>query len=226
MSVDLGALYAAARQRITAVLDDTPAGVADRPCPATPGWTVRDVVAHLRGITEDVRTGNLAGVTTDPWTAAQVERHREDSLARLLHDWAVDAAPFEEFLSGPHGAGAMRAVIDVHTHEYDISGVLVSRPPMADAFATWALGELVSGFAEQSIAAGLPAVCVCTDEGDVLGSQDAPVSLRVSRFELFRAALGRRSPAQVSAFDWGGADPAPYLEHFFVFSPRPDPLTE
>ncbi len=101
--------------------------------------------------------------------------------ARLLHDWAVDAAPFEEFLSGPHGAGAMRAVIDVHTHEY---------------------------------------------EGDVLGPQDTPVSLRVSRFELFRAALGRRSPAQVSAYDWVGADPAPYLRHFFVFSPRLDPLTE
>ena len=184
------------------------------------------MVAHLRGITEDARTGNLVGVATDPWTAAQVERHRDDPLARLLHDWAVDAAPFEEFLSGPHGAGAMQAVIDVHTHEYDISGVLPSRPPMTDAFAPWALGELVNGLTERTIAAGLPAVCVYTDEGDVLGPQDSPVSLRVSRFELFRAALGRRSPAQVSAYDWVGADPAPYLRHLFVFSPRLDPLTE
>ena len=226
MTADLGALYAAARERITEVLDDAPPEIVDRECPATPGWTVHDVVAHVRGITGDVRTGNVAGVATDPWTAAQVERHRDDPLSGLLVDWAVDAAPFEEFLSGPHGAGAARAVVDVHTHEYDIYGAIGLCPPMPDAFALWGLAALVDGFGERVRDAGLPAVCVRTDEGDVFGEADAPVTLRASRFALFRAMLGRRNTEQVSSFGWRGADPGPYLQHFFVFSPRLDALVE
>ena len=226
MTADLGALYAAARERITAVLDHASPGVDELECPATPGWTIHDVVAHVRGITADVRTGNLAGVATDPWTAAQVERHRNDPLPRLLVEWAVDAAPFEEFLSGPHGAGAARAVVDVHTHEYDIYGAIGRCPPMPNAFAAWGLGALVDNFTERLGEAGLPAVSVRTDEGDLLGAPDAPVTLQASRFELFRAMLGRRSVAQVSQMDWGGADPAPYLQHLSVFSPRLDPLVE
>lgn len=226
MSVDLGALYAASRQRITAALTGADAETESRPCPATPGWTIHDVVAHVRGVTEDVRTGNLVGVATDPWTAAQVARHRDDPLARLLIDWAVDAAPFEEFLSGPHGEGASRAVVDVHTHELDIAGGLGRREAVPDDFARWSLPLLTDGLAERVGAAGLPAVCINTDEGDILGDSGAPVSLRTGRFELFRALLGRRSPAQVAAFDWGATDPSPYLDHFCVFLPRSDDLLE
>ena len=226
MSVDLGALYAAARGRITAVLDGAGPEVGSVPCPATPGWTVHDVVAHLRGITGDARVGNLDGVATDPWTAAQVERHRDDPLPRLLLDWAVDAEPFEAFLSGPHGAGAARAVIDVHAHEHDICEAIGVRPPLPDAFTSWGLAALVDGFNGRVSTAGLPAVRVATDEGDVVGPADAPVTLAVSRVELFRSMLGRRAAAQVAAFDWRGADPTLYLPHFFVFSPRLDPLIE
>jgi uncharacterized protein (TIGR03083 family) len=230
--VDLGALYAAARQRITAVLEDVAPEVATRLCAATPGWTVHDVVAHVRGITGDVRTGNLAGVTTDPWTAAQVERHRNDPLPQLLEDWAVDAAPFEAFLSGPHGEGAGRAVIDLHAHEHDIYGAVVPgagceiRPALPEPFVAWGLAALVHGFAGRVREAGLDAVCVRTEEGDVFGPVDAPVTLAATRFELFRAMLGRRSAAQVCAFDWVGADPTIYIPTFFVFNPRRDPLVE
>jgi hypothetical protein len=232
VDVDLGALYAAARQRITAVLQGVPPEAATYPCAATPGWTVHDVVAHVRGITGDVRTGNLAGVATDPWTAAQVERHRDDPLPQLLTDWAVDAAPFEEFLTGPHGEGAARAVIDVHAHEHDIYGAVLpragdgSRPALPDRFAVWGLAALVDGFVERVREAGLDDVCVRAKEGDVFGVVGAPVTLAASRFDLFRAMLGRRSAAQVCAFDWGGADAVPYLPAFFVFNPRRDPLVE
>ena len=226
MSVDLGALYAAARGRITGVLDGAGPEVGSVPCPATPGWTVHDVVAHLRGITGDARVGNLDGVATDAWTAAQVERHRDDPLSRLLLDWAVDAEPFEAFLSGPHGAGAARAVIDVHAHEHDMCGALGVSATLPDAFARWGLAALVDGFNERVSTAGLSAVCVRTDEGDALGPADAPVALAVSRVELFRSMLGRRAATQVAAFDWRGADPTLFLPHFFVFIPRMDPLIE
>src|SRR5436309_13706636 len=46
---DLAAVYDETRQRISAVvssLDDT---ALSRAAPATPGWTIRDLVAHLTG---------------------------------------------------------------------------------------------------------------------------------------------------------------------------------
>ena len=226
MSIDLGSLYASSRWRITDVLTTTALAAADLPCPATPGWCVHDVVAHLRGVTEDVRAGNLDGVATDPWTAAQVERHRDDSLATLLDDWAIDAEPFEEFLSGPHGQGGARAVLDVHTHEIDILAGVGVRHPVPAEFCAWVLPMVMGGFLDGSAAAGLEHVRVLTDEGDVIGPDGAPVTLRVGRFELFRGVTGRRSPAQVARWDWGGADPTPYLSHFFVLGPRQDDLVE
>jgi len=230
MSVDLGSLYASSRWRITDLLTTLPTTIdhpaADVPCPATPGWNVHDVVAHLRGVTEDVRTGNLDGVATDPWTSAQVERHRDDSLPQLLEDWATDAVPFEEFLSGPHGGGGARAVLDVHTHEVDILAAVGVRHPLPQEFGDWVLPVVTGGLIDGSAAAGLAPLCVVTDEGDVLGGEDAPVVLRVGRFELFRGITGRRSPAQVRGWDWGGVDPTPYLAHFYVLGPREDDLVE
>jgi len=226
MSIDLGSLYASSRWRLTDLLETIDHVVAEVPCPATPGWCVHDVVAHLRGVTEDVRAGNLDGVATDPWTAAQVERHRGDSLAALLDDWAIDAVPFEEFLSGPHGQSGARAILDVHTHEVDILAGIGVRHPLPPEFSEWVMPLVLEGLLEGSAAAGLETIRVLTEEGDVLGPDDAAVSLRVSRFELFRGVTGRRSPEQVAAWDWGGADPTPYIAHFFILGPRQDDLVE
>jgi hypothetical protein len=226
MSVDLGSLYASSRWRITDLLSTMDHATADVACRATPGWCVHDIVAHLRGVAEDVRAGNLDGVATDPWTAAQVERHRGDSVQILLDEWAIDAVPLEELLSGPHGLGAARAVIDVHSHEIDILAAVGVHRSVPTEFAEWAMPLVAGVLLDGSVAAGLAPVRIATDEGDELGDADAPVSLRVSRFELLRGVTGRRSAAQVSAWDWGGADPAPYLAHLFVFGPRPDDLVE
>ncbi len=226
MSVDLGELYAASRHRITDLVMSSPADAFGMPCPATPEWNVHDVVAHLRGITEDTRTGNLDGVATDPWTAAQVARHRDTSISELLAGWSQDAPLLESFLSSPAGGGAARAVIDVHTHEADLRSALGRVAPLPDEFARWAMPALTEGFLASAAAAGLPSLRIVTDEGDEMGSDDADVTLRVGRYELFRAVLGRRSIAQVAAFDWGGADGAAFAAHLFVFGPRELDLTE
>jgi hypothetical protein len=48
--------------------------VGDEYVPTCPGWTVRDVVAHLAGLCEDWVQGRLAGYASEAWTANQVER--------------------------------------------------------------------------------------------------------------------------------------------------------
>lgn len=189
-------MYRAARVRIGALVSDEIGAV---PVPATPLWTVHDVVAHLAGVTEDVRTGNMEGVTTDPWTAAQVERGRSKTVAQLLAMWDEYAFLIEGFLSSPDGASAFRAVLDIHTHEADLLNALDRPIDLPDEFLTWMTPLLRDGFAEQVAAAGLPAVGV--DASDL---------------QWFRGRLGRRTADEVCGYGWS-ADPAPYLDHWFVF---------
>ncbi len=226
MSIELGELYASARGRIAAIAVDLPREAAELNCPATPEWTVHDVLAHLRGSTEDIRTGNLEGVTTEPWTAAQIERHRTTTTADLLTGWAEDSPLLEFVLSSPEPGIATRAVFDVHAHEADLRGALGYPAALSAPFAEWALPLLSERFLNNVQASRLPDVQIITTDGDVIGSGDASVVLRVSRFELFRSLLGRRSPAQVAVYDWGSTDPTPYLEHFFIFGPRSTDLVE
>jgi uncharacterized protein (TIGR03083 family) len=205
MTIDLGAAYRASRQRITHLVA-TADGAA--PVPATPVWDVHDVIAHLAGIVEDARTGNMAGATTDPWTAAQVERGRPKSLTQLLTEWTDGAALFEGFLSSPAGQSAYRAVFDIHTHEADLCNALGVPSTMPAEVVEWAGDLLLAAFYGAVAHAGLPAVAV-----------SAPP------FEVFRGRLGRRTDAEVGAFQWS-ADPEQYLDTWFVFGRRSESLDE
>lgn len=205
MTLDLGAAYRAARERIMTLVTDADPATA---VPATPEWNLHDVVAHLAGIVEDVRTGNMQGVTTDPWTAAQVERGRTKSMAQLLAEWTEGAPAIEGFLSSPAGASASRAVYDIHTHEADLCHALGVPALLPANVVDWAAGELLDSFHSAVAAAGLPQV--------VVGA---------TPFEVLRGRLGRRTEAEVSAYDWS-ADPTTYLDTWFVFGRRTESLDE
>jgi uncharacterized protein (TIGR03083 family) len=193
----LGEWYRAARERITAMVDDE---VGTMPVPATPEWDVHDVIAHLAGITEDARTGNMAGATTDAWTAAQVERGRSRTVTELLDQWAADAPAVEWFLSTPDGeATSWRAVLDIHTHEADLLNALGRPVDLPAEFLTWMAPIMRHGFDEAVAAAGLPAVAV-----------------EASDLQWFRGRLGRRTVDEVCAYGWS-ADPLVHLDHWFIF---------
>jgi uncharacterized protein (TIGR03083 family) len=221
---DLGRYYADCRRRLGALVDDS---VAEVPVPATPEWTVHDVLAHLRGVPEDVLAGNMDGVTTDPWTAAQVERGRAKSVAQLVDEWNRDAPIVEGFLSTPDGWSAVRAVVDVHTHEADVCGALGRRPDVPDGPSRLLFELLSANVVDGAAEAGLPLVRVVSTVGDACGPADAPVTLTVDRHELVRAVLGRRSLEQIAAFDWSGCDdPMRYARAMVVFGPRTEPLVD
>ncbi len=203
VSIDLGATYRAARLRVAALANDE---LADRPVPATPAWNVHDLVAHLAGVMHDVATGNMEGAATEPWTAAQVERGRGKTIAGVLDEWAAEAPGFEDFLTSAEGRRAGSAVIDVHAHETDLRTALGLAPAVPDEALAWAAERLREGFEAQVFAAGLPEVMI-----------------DVSDFEMFRGRLGRRTRDEVSAFGWS-ADPAAYLDIFFLFGPTARPV--
>ncbi len=199
-NTDCGALYGAARKRITALV--TKEGVdLEKIVPSTPLWRVRDVVAHLAGVTADAMGGNMDGAPGEAWTEAQVARGRDRAMADVLAEWDKFGAMLEGFLSSPAGAAASAAVMDVHTHEADLRHALGLKFELPSDFLQWAMTGMRDGFYSAVAEAGLP-----------------EVTLNVADAELFRALLGRRTEAQVSAYDWS-ADPTPYLDKFFMFGP-------
>ena len=105
---------------LTESLDETASG---KPVPPCPRWSVHDVVAHLVGVVEDAMAGRLDGVATDPWTQAQVEARKQQSIPQMLASWSTAAPPFEGMLDeiGPVGR---QAVLDAVTHEHDIRTAL------------------------------------------------------------------------------------------------------
>jgi uncharacterized protein (TIGR03083 family) len=203
MAIDLGEMYRASRLRVVDLVNDDNAG---RPVPATPAWNMHDVVAHLAGVMNDVVTGNMEGAATEPWTAAQVQRGAGKSVADVAAEWDAAAPGFEAFLSSPAGAKAGSAVIDVHAHETDLRSALGLAPAFSEEIVAWLAERLRAVFDSQVAAAGL-----------------AEVKVECSDFEMFRARLGRRTSDQVCAFGWS-ADPAPYLDTFFLFGPTPTPV--
>lgn len=221
-SVDLGRLYAAARARIGTLVSG--ADGATR-VPATPEWDVPDVVAHLRFVVADALTGNMEGAPGEAWTASHIARGAGVAVDELVTGWNADAPGIEGFLSSPAGANVSAAVVDVLTHECDLRGALGAPALDDEAALSFLFGVAAGALAGRSEAADLPAVCVTTPEGDVEGPTDAAVRLHVGRLELARAALGRRTPAQIAALGWTG-DGAPYAAVLPIFGPRAEPLVE
>jgi len=199
----------------------------DRAAPATPFWRVRDVLAHVGGVSDDIAHGNLEGVASDPWTAAQVDKRRTWTAEEILADWERNGDAVDALLDGPPTGPSGQLLFDTWTHEQDIRGALgIPGGRESDVFArTWEWAtEVMDGRdqGEQRAALALVADGVTREVGV------APVtrSVHASRFELLRAMSGRRSTAQVSSWQWdGAADPARILLAPF-FQPAPVDLQE
>jgi uncharacterized protein (TIGR03083 family) len=223
---DLGAAYLAAYRRILEVLADVDEDLAHRAVPATPGWSVHDVVAHVRGVAADVRSGHTAGAPGPAWTESQVERGRAASIEELCQAWADDAESLSQALTA--GAGVTMAaalVMDLCAHEQDLRGALGVPGHRHGAFYDWAVPRLVAGLQARAVVSDLTAVGVVTPTRRI--DPAATVVLHTTDWELFRAAFGRRSAAQIDALEWSGAgQPAQYRDCLVLFGPAGSDLVE
>jgi len=71
---DLGRLYHDTRERLVVLLSQLDEAALATRVPACPAWLVRDVVAHLCAVNQDVLAGRQTRINTDAETAAQVAR--------------------------------------------------------------------------------------------------------------------------------------------------------
>jgi uncharacterized protein (TIGR03083 family) len=218
------AAYEVLRARVREVVTSAGEAALAGPSPATPSWRVRDVLAHLVGVTDDAVHGRLEGVATDSWTQAQVEARRGATAAEMLDEWDRLGQAFGELLAVLPDAVAGQALFDAVTHEHDVRHALRS-PGARDSDA---FGIAWHWFLAARTVTGLPTVRLVTEHGpEVMGEGEPVATVTASRFELFRAATGRRSAGEIERYGW---DPAPRPDLLIassdVFTLRSEPLGE
>jgi uncharacterized protein (TIGR03083 family) len=203
--------YDAVRRRLEPVLS---AADPQHAVPACPGWSVRDVLAHLVGLCEDWVHGRFEGYASEEWTAAQLERHRGESCVSMLETWRATMRAFTELDDSPLGATPARwAFGDAVVHEADLRGA-TSTGRVPETAVELGLQGAVARWRQVLRGAGLGGVRVVLPDGQELRTSapgdERAVEVGADPYEVFRGLAGRRSVAQVAGWSWS-VDPSPYL---------------
>ena len=173
--------YSELRTRVSDLMRSITSEQAQTIVPHCPQWTVKDCLAHMIGVPEDVINGQMDGVATDAWTDRQVQRHARDSVEDLLAIWDTNAPMFNKILPNIPQPIISQFMFDQTTHEHDIRAAL-SKPGARESMAV----AVAEGFLRNTLAKnGDPAIAsMATHE--------------VYGFEFLRTLSGRRSRVQIS----------------------------
>ncbi|MFP3915132.1 MAG: maleylpyruvate isomerase family mycothiol-dependent enzyme, partial [Actinomycetota bacterium] len=199
MTDDLGSLYRLAREQVESLVRSLTPQQLEAPVPACPGWTVHALVSHLAGVATDVINGRLSGVPAPHQTAAQVEGRAGTPTTVVLREWERTGSQMEALLA-KSGGGSAAPVIDVAVHEQDIRGALGLPGNREGPLIDLALGRSIPLLESRIESSGLPGLKVrpAPEAPLIAGREEDPVTLRASRFELFRSIYGRRSRSQLA----------------------------
>ena len=211
--------YREAQGRILALVNNQNANVA---VPATPGWTVRDVIAHLAGTLDDIRKGTMEDALEPGWAARHVESRRHRSLSDIGAEWHLVANtspyPFQQ-----HG-GVLLA--DIVCYEFDIRGAIGNREGRNLPVVRSATLFFLNGVDWQLREHGAPALRILVEDKALdVGEGEPQGSVQMGWWEAMRVASGRRSREQVRALTWT-ADPDTWLDHLSIFDYRDTDLAE
>jgi uncharacterized protein (TIGR03083 family) len=167
---DWGALY---RDHVAALGELAPTLTEEQlatTVPATPGWTVHDVLAHLAGGASDAVTGRMEGAPTPEWTARHVAERAPLPVAELVGELRSHQDGLVEAIAdNPRPA----LIWDVAVHHADLHEAL-GLPRMAERL--W-----------------LPVA-------EALAPRAGPLADTVPPYELFRAFFSRRSRGQMQGW--------------------------
>lgn len=161
--------------------------------PASPDWTVHDVLRHLAGGPADSISGRTDGAPGPEWTARHVAERSDRSVAALVEEMKANQdAVAESLVDNPRPA----IVWDLAVHHADLHEALgLGLPPEP----MW--GPVLATVAPMKFGtAGVP------DDLD--------------DYELFRALFSRRSRTQMQS--WGLPLSAEQLDDLCIFGPRDD----
>jgi uncharacterized protein (TIGR03083 family) len=220
--VDLVELYTDTRTRLVTLAATLDTEAAETAVAATPGWSVKDVYAHLTGVAADLVSARRDGMGSPEWTARQVGERRTDDLAAVCAEW-TELEPRFIAWAGEQESPPVFAGLDIWTHQQDLRTTL-GLPVDADARSAFLVGAALQAFDGRFRREGIPAVRLVTDDADAVVGDGAPVAtLRTDDAELLRLLFSRRTLAQMAAAPWDG-DPSPVLDHLHLFPLPEGPL--
>lgn len=242
---DLVDLYQQVRHDICELVVGLDPQVLDEPVPATPEWSIRDVVAHLTADATCAINGDFprqffdafgeadAVTTLNDWTARQVEERQDRSLEELVEEWKASSVDLTAMMRGEEpwpGEAVMfidRVLLtDAAVHQQDIFGTLGVERGRDAAPIKIALSGYIATMGWRLASSQLPPLRFDVGEKSYTAGDGEPgATVRGSRFEFFRAMSGRRNPEQVAAYEWDG-DPEPYIPYFYPYGIRKDALIE
>ena len=243
---DLADVYEQTRREVISFVEGLDEEDLRTSLPATPDWTVRDVVAHLTGDVACIVRGDFpreffesfgdeaAVIPLNRWTLGHVESRRDKTLAEVVSEW--DVVTEKELLpmirgdvSWPEGVPpfADRVLLtDLGVHQQDIYGAFgIERGRDGVPVKIGSSGYIVT-MGLRLASDGVGALKLeAPDKSWVAGEGEPLATVRTSRFEFFRALSGRRSMEQLRAYDWEG-DPEPFLPYFYPYGIRREALAE
>ena len=242
---ELADVYEVTRKELSNFVSSLPEKDLRRPVPATPTWSIHDVIAHMSGALACVASGDFPrefflaigskeGIALiNEWTERQVEDRRERPIQDLLDEWESATASIAPMIRGdvpwpdqvfPFAGYVLMTDLAIHQQDiYGALGVVKDREeaPISIGFSTY-----VSGIDLRIQSEGGPSIRFVTEDKEKVAGQEEPAAtVRGSRFELFRALSGRRSLDQIRKYEWEG-DPEPFLKFFYPYGVREEPLVE
>ena len=209
---DYAVEYSACRSRIRVMLADVSVSDAAVIVPTCPDWTVRDVCAHIAGVSAALVARDNPGSDVQAWVDRLVHERQSKTIAELLDEWESVGPGFESIMQAvPKAFGGL--VYDVVAHEHDIRGAL-GLPGDRDSDGVWASLEILVAMVQRDLAAqGNTAGLLhlrADDREWTVGSGEPEVSIDTSAWELMRLLGSRRSRDQILAAGWKG-DVEPFI---------------
>lgn len=191
---DWAEVYRANVEAVCALAETLHAEDLSRLVPATPDWTVHDLLAHLAGTPADLLADRMDDAPSPAWTARQVDARAARSPADLVAELQSNVDAVVATLEGNERPAL---VWDAAVHHADLHEALGKGAPpeqmwrpVLEALAPRMLGE----------------------SADAVGE--------VPDYELFRAFFSRRSRTQM--LGWGTPLEPAMLDGLCIFGPRDD----
>lgn len=242
---DIADLYEQVRNEISEFVAGLEPAELERAAPATPGWSIKDLVTHLAADSTCIVAGDFpreffdafgepaAVALVNDWTEGQLKERQGRPLEELLQEWKTSAIELATMMRGetpwPEGTlpFADRILLtDAAVHQQDIFGALGIERARESAPVKIGLSGYITTMGWRLPEAGLAPLRFDLDEKSYnAGDGEPTTTVHGDRFELFRAMSGRRSPEQIRAYRWDG-DAEPYIPFFYPYGIREDALVE
>ena len=173
--------------------------------PATPAWTVHNVIAHLAGCPADMISGRMDGAPSPAWSERHVGERAGLPVAGLVAEIRDSTDALIETFEGVDRPAAVWNIAVHHADLHEALGRGELAPPL------WL--PVLEGAAPLK----LSEQPVTIHAGDATYGAGGP-EIDVPPYELFRAVFTRRSRSQIAAWAGDNVDP----DQIGVFGGRDD----